>query len=39
MGQQGNASAQKMVGVMYFKGEGVPKDYARAIAWMRQAAE
>ena len=36
---QGNASAQFNLGVMYAKGEGVPQDYAEAVKWFRLAAD
>ena len=35
----GNADAQNNLGVMYFKGEGVPKDLTKAAEWYRKAAE
>ncbi len=35
---QGNARAQYRLGNMYVKGVGVPKDFAEAMAWFRQAA-
>ena len=37
--EQGNAEAQFKLGRMYAKGEGVPQDYAQAVAWFRKAAE
>jgi TPR repeat protein len=36
---QGKAGAQKMLGVMYYNGQGVPQDYAAAVAWSRKAAD
>lgn len=35
----GNADAQNNLGVMYFKGESVPKDLTKAAEWYRKAAE
>ena len=35
----GNASAQFELGVMYYTGEGVPKEAVQAVAWFRKAAE
>ena len=37
--EQGNATAQYDLGVMYIDGEGVLKDHAEAVAWFRKAAE
>jgi TPR repeat protein len=37
--EQGNAPAQFMLGNMYAKGRGVPKDDQQAVAWYRKAAE
>ncbi|MFZ3063902.1 MAG: tetratricopeptide repeat-containing serine protease family protein [Nitrospirota bacterium] len=34
----GNAEAQYKLGVMYEKGEGVPKDDAKAVEWYQKAA-
>ena len=36
--EQGDASAQYNLGVMYYKGAGVPKDTSAAVAWFRKAA-
>ena len=36
---QGDASAQYNLGVMYGKGQGVPRDYEAAVRWYRRAAE
>ena len=36
---QGDAAAQYNLGLMYTKGEGVPKDEAEAVKWYRLAAE
>ena len=37
--EQGDASAQLALGLMYYQGTGVSQDYAQAIAWIRKAAE
>jgi len=37
--EQGDAEAQKNLGRMYFKGEGVTRDYAEAEKWYRKSAE
>lgn len=37
--EQGVAEAQRYLGVMYSKGQGVPKDFQQAIVWYRKAAE
>ena len=39
LAEAGNAYAQSNLGVMYFKGNGVPKDYAEAVKWWRLAAD
>jgi TPR repeat protein len=39
LAKQGNASAQKNIGVMYSMGKGVPKDHKTAVKWYRLAAE
>jgi TPR repeat protein len=36
--EQGNASAQNNLGVMYGKGQGVPQDYVQAHMWLNLAA-
>ena len=36
--EQGRASAQNNLGVMYQNGEGVPQDYVKAYAWWILAA-
>ena len=33
LAEQGNVDAQYNLGVMYYEGEGVPKDYVQAYAW------
>ena len=37
--EQGDASAQFNLGLMYAKGKGVPQDYPAALKWFRKAAE
>ncbi len=37
--EQGDASAQFNLGLMYANGDGVPEDDAEAVHWYRQAAE
>ena len=39
LAEQGTAGAQFNLGVMYYKGEGVPQDYKTAVKWYRLAAE
>ena len=39
LAEQGDASAQYNLGVMYITGQGVPQDYAEAVKWLRLAAE
>ncbi len=39
LAEQGDATAQFNVGLMYVDGLGVPKDYAEAVRWLRKAAE
>ena len=37
--EQGHADTQNKLGLMYFHGKGVPKDYEQAYAWFTKAAE
>ena len=37
--EQGDAVAQKNLGLMYTHGTGVPKDYKLAVKWYRKSAE
>ena len=37
--QQGDATAQKKLGDLYFEGKGVQQSYSEAAAWYRKAAE
>ncbi|HEU0083942.1 MAG TPA: hypothetical protein VFQ87_13840 [Bradyrhizobium sp.] len=39
LAEQGNAKAQKLLGVMFRKGEGVPKNAVRARMWFSLAAK
>jgi TPR repeat protein len=39
LAEQGNAKAQNVLGVMFRKGEGVPKNPARARMWFSLAAK
>ena len=39
LAEQGNAAAQRNLGVMYANGQGVPQDYEAATAWYSKAAE
>jgi uncharacterized protein len=36
---QDNTYAQRHIGIMYIKGQGVPQDYALGMRWMRIAAD
>ena len=37
--EQGHADVQYLLGLSYFFGEGVTKDYAEAVKWFRKAAQ
>jgi TPR repeat protein len=37
--ERGEAEAQRQLGNIYARGEGVPRDYAEAVLWFRKAAE
>ncbi|MBI2881977.1 MAG: sel1 repeat family protein [Candidatus Tectomicrobia bacterium] len=39
LAEQGHASAQFNLGVMYYDGQGVPQDYVEAAKWFRKAAD
>ena len=39
LAEHGNASAQFVIGVMYFEGRGVPKDPAKGAQWTLKAAD
>jgi uncharacterized protein len=36
---QDNTSAERLLGIMYVKGQGVPQDYVLGMRWMRLAAD
>ena len=38
LAEHGNAIAQYNLGVMYYKGDGVPQSYPHAVSWYRHAA-
>lgn len=35
---QGDARAENIMGLAYYKGHGVPRDYLKAVSWYRKAA-
>ena len=37
--RNGDSNAQNAIGLCYAKGNGVPQDYEKAVAWYRRAAE
>ena len=37
--EKGEAEGQKSLGICYYKGEGVAKDFVQAAAWFRKAAD
>ena len=39
LAQRGNADAQFGIGMLYYRGQGVPQNYAEAMRWMLQAAD
>jgi len=39
LAEQGDATAQDNLGLLYAQGKGVPQDYAEAVKWYRLAAE
>jgi len=39
LGNKGNATAQMNCGLLFYKGEGIEKDYAKAVEWFQKAAE
>jgi TPR repeat protein len=39
LAEQGDASAQSNLGVLYEKGQGTARDYREALKWYRQAAQ
>ncbi|MDB5906059.1 MAG: hypothetical protein JWP34_173 [Massilia sp.] len=38
LAKAGHADAQHLLGLMYYMGQGVPRDYKQAMAWHRRAA-
>lgn len=38
LAKAGNPDAQHLLGLMYYMGRGVPRDYKQALAWHRKAA-
>lgn len=39
LAEQGDANAQRSLGIMYAYGEGVTQDDVKAVAWYRRAAD
>ena len=39
LAEQGNAKAQRLIGVMYHRGQGVARNSVRALAWFSVAAK
>lgn len=39
LAERGDAMAQKSLGIMYFRGDGIPKDDTEAVRWFRLSAE
>ena len=39
LAEQGNALAQYLLANMYYRGDGMPRDYVAAASWYRKAAE
>ena len=39
LARAGNAEAQHLLGLMYYMGQGVARDYKLAMQWHRKAAE
>ena len=39
LAEQGDASAQTLIGAMYNEGKGVPQDYKTSVKWFKLAAE
>ena len=39
LAEQGNSTAQSMLGVFYASGDSVPQNYAEALKWLRLAAD
>ena len=39
LSEQGNAEAQFNLGLIYYLGDGIPRDYKEAVKWYTKAAE
>jgi uncharacterized protein len=39
LAEQGDAGAQFKVGLTYYTGQGIPRDYLEALAWFKKAAQ
>ena len=39
LADQGDTHPQALIGMMYYRGAGVPKDYAKAVYWWTKAAK
>ena len=39
LAEKGDAKAQSNLGILYFNGKGVLKDYSQAVKWLKLAAE
>ena len=39
LAEKGNATAQVIMGVMYYEGKGVSQDYTEAVKWFRKSTE
>jgi len=39
LADKGDAEAQRLMGLMYLRGEGVSKNYTEALKWYRKSAE
>ena len=39
LAEQGDATAKSNLALMYLRGEGVPRNYSKAVKWYRMAAE
>jgi TPR repeat protein len=37
--EQGDADAQRNLGIMYVEGEGIPQDITQGVYWLSKAAE
>ena len=39
LAEKGDAKSQTNLGILYFNGKGVLKDYKKAVSWLKKAAE